>query len=194
MRQVREGKFLGRWKLEAGAVVERVSGERGEARVPHQHGIQRRIGGQRRAALIARARPMRTDNLVVVDADRHRLRVAEAVRRRVATPTGVVVVQAADDVKPEQASKVGPLPLDRAAEFVSKPGLDLTGEPVGYQDTGQLGVESLTALGPEGCGKPPQNTRYEYRCDSRSHTDNHSLCKKRTCGRQPRKQDGRSAL
>ena len=46
------------------------------------------------------------DDAVVVDADRDRLRVAEAVRRRVAAGAGVVVVQAGDRVEPEQPADV----------------------------------------------------------------------------------------
>jgi hypothetical protein len=42
---------------------------------------------------------MGADDAVVVDADRNQLRVAKAVRRRVATAAGVVVVEAADAVK-----------------------------------------------------------------------------------------------
>ena len=58
---------------------------------------------------------MGADDEIVVDADRHRLRVAEAVHRRVAPAAGIVVVQAADDVKPEQPAEVGPLAIDRTA-------------------------------------------------------------------------------
>jgi len=94
----------------------------------------------------------------------------------VAPTAGVVIVQAANDVKPEQPAELGALAIDRTAEFVSKPGLDLTGEPVCCQDTGQLGVEPLVALGLENYGKTPHNARYEYRYDSRSHTDKPSLC------------------
>jgi len=59
-------------------------------------------------------------------------------------------MQAADEVKPEQAAEIGPLPIDWAAELLSKPGFDLAGESMCVQDTGQLGVEPFTALGPEG--------------------------------------------
>jgi hypothetical protein len=111
---------------------------------------------------------MGADDEIVIDANRHRLRVAEAVCGRMATATGVVVIQAADNVKPEQAAEIGPLPIDRSAQFVSKPGLDLTSEPVCCQDTGQLGVEPLAAIGPESYGKTPQNTRYEYCYDFKS--------------------------
>jgi hypothetical protein len=108
-----------------------------------------------------------------------------------ATATGVVVIQAADNVKPEQAAEIGPLPIDRSAQFVSKPGLDLTSEPVCCQDTGQLGVEPLAAIGPESYGKTPQNTRYEYCYDFKSHTDKHSLCEQ-VDSRTPASQAGRS--
>ena len=155
MRQVGEGKPLGRWELEAGAVVERVAGERGEARVPHQRGIQGRIGGKRRPTLIARARPMGADDAVVVDADGHGLRVAKAVRRRVTTAAGVVVVQAANNVKPEQAAEIGPLAIDRTAQFLAKPGLDVASESLCCQDTRQLGVEPLAALRPRATASPP---------------------------------------
>jgi len=77
--------------------------------------------------LITWAGPMGADNQVVVDADRHRLCVAKAVCGRMATGAGVVVVQAADKVKPEQAAEVGPLqfifagkahPADDGAEYL----------------------------------------------------------------------------
>jgi hypothetical protein len=53
-----------------------------------------------------------------------------------ATGAGVVIVQATDEVKPEQAAEVGPLPIDRSAQFLSKPGLDSSREAGRCQDLG----------------------------------------------------------
>jgi hypothetical protein len=87
----------------------------------------------------------------------------------VAAATGVVLIEATHNVKPEKAAQVSPLPINRPAEFLSKLGLDLAGEPVSFQHTGQLVVEPLTAIGQEGCRKTPPNTCYEYGYGCRSH-------------------------
>ena len=60
------------------------------------------------------------DQVVVLDADGDRLRVAEAVRRRVAAGAGVVVVQAGDLVEQEQPAQIGEFRIDRAAEPASR--------------------------------------------------------------------------
>ena len=110
---------------------------------------------------------------IVVDADRHRLRVAEAVRRRVATAAGVVVVQAADDVKPEQAAEIGPLPIDRSAQFLAKPGLDSSREAGRCEDLGQPAVEFTVTGGStlSTLGLRPSLTQYPRRLPQRDAAD-----------------------
>src|SRR5438094_10026939 len=101
------GGSLGKWKLESERVIERVAGDGGEATVPHQVGIQRRIGREGRATLVARALAIGPDDIVVLDADRDRLRVAECPARRVAATTSIVVVEAARLVEPKEPAKIG---------------------------------------------------------------------------------------
>jgi hypothetical protein len=59
----------------------------------------------------------------------------------VATGTGVIVVQAADEVKPEQATEVGPLPIDRTAQFLAKLGLDSSCEAGRGEDLSQPAIQ-----------------------------------------------------
>ena len=54
----------------------------------------------------------------VLDPDRNRLRVAEAVGRRMTPTAGVVVMESADDVEPQQSAEIG----ERSVERPSKPG------------------------------------------------------------------------
>ena len=49
----------------------------------------------------------RAHDVVVVDADRHRLRVAKTEGGRMAPGTGVVIMQAEDFVEEQEASEIG---------------------------------------------------------------------------------------
>src|SRR6266478_6542669 len=86
---------LGKRKLESERVIERIAGDRGKATVPHHVGIERRVGREWRATLVARALAIGPDNVVALDADRDRLRVAECPTWRVTPTAGMVVVEAA---------------------------------------------------------------------------------------------------
>jgi hypothetical protein len=51
----------------------------------------------------------------------------------VTSSAGVVVVETADNVEPEQTPEVAPLPIDRPAQFLAKRGLDAARESVDGQ-------------------------------------------------------------
>ncbi len=106
--------FGGR-ELESLPVVEGVAGERSEAGVLHQGWIEGGVDGQRRPTLIARFRTVRAYNQVVVNTDGNGLCVAKAIGRCVAACTGIIVVQAADRVKPGGAAQLSPFRVDRPA-------------------------------------------------------------------------------
>ena len=143
VRQVREaGSFRGR-EDETGAIAEWVSGQRVEARVPHQCRIESGIDRHRRAALVARSLATRSHEEVVVDADRDRLRIAEAIRWRVAAAACVVVVQALDRIEPKLASNVGELPIDAPAEPRLECARDPTGESQARKLLAQRGIDVL---------------------------------------------------
>src|SRR5215470_15687605 len=112
VRQVREAESFRRRELEAIAVIEWVIRERGEARVPHQVGEEGGIGDHRRAALIARAGAADPYDAIVVNPDGDRLRIAEAICRRVTARAIIVVIQPGDRVKKEKSSEVGQSVID----------------------------------------------------------------------------------
>src|SRR5262245_57770909 len=76
----------------------------------------------------------RPDDEIVVDADRDRLCVAKAVRRRVAAAARVVVVQSLNGIEPELAADVGELPIDAPAEAR----LELLGYSAGESQRGEI--------------------------------------------------------
>jgi hypothetical protein len=77
VRQGRQRQSLRRRKQQTSAVVERIVGERGKARVPHQVREERSVDDHRRAPLIAGTGPIRPDEAVVLNADGDRLGIAE---------------------------------------------------------------------------------------------------------------------
>ena len=83
-------------------------------------GIERRVGREWRATLIAGARAMGPDNIVVLDADRDRLRVAECPARRVTATASIVVVEAARLVEPQEPAEIGKLWVKRSPEPAAK--------------------------------------------------------------------------
>src|SRR5580765_7924572 len=86
---------LGRRKLESQRVIEGVARDRGETAIPHQIRVEGRVGRKRRAALVAGARAIRPDEIVVLDSDCDRLRIAECPARGMTAAAGIVVVKAA---------------------------------------------------------------------------------------------------
>jgi hypothetical protein len=59
---------------------------------------------------------VRPDNAIVIDADGNGLRIAKAICGRVTASTSVVIVQACDCVKPEQASEIRQLIIDMVTD------------------------------------------------------------------------------
>jgi hypothetical protein len=76
VREVREGEAFGRRELQPGRIVERVVGQGGKPGVPHEARVEGRVGDER-AALVPQAGPIRPHDVVVLDADRDGLGVAE---------------------------------------------------------------------------------------------------------------------
>ena len=91
---------------EAPRVIERISRRRREAPIPHQVGVKRGVDHSGCAPLITRSGTVGPHQIVILDADGDGLSVAHAVRRRVAPPTRVVIMQSARDIEPEQPPKV----------------------------------------------------------------------------------------
>src|SRR5690606_13492847 len=85
--------------------------------------------------------PVRPDDAVVVHANRDRLRVAEAVRGRVAAGACIVVVQSLNRIEPEQASDVGESAIEAAAQPLLEGLLDAAGEPELRETTAECDVE-----------------------------------------------------
>ena len=162
---------------EARAVVERVAGERREARVPHQAGIERRVDHHRRAALVARAGATRPDDAVLVDADRDRLRVAEdrssasGILRRRCRRSGRVIVsnQSSLPASAKRRSSGRPRLIvqrrlhlsreTRAAELQSQPGvqqgLSWPRGSEGWHEHGDDEAAGDNADGESSCNRPP---------------------------------------
>ena len=114
--EVGEGRTLGVGEQEAATRVERVPGEGREPVVQHQAGEERRVEDHRRPALVPGSGAVGPDDAVRVDADRDRLRVTEAGRRRMAARACVVVVQPQDRVEPEHPARVGQVGIQGPAE------------------------------------------------------------------------------
>ena len=194
VRQVRERPPLGGRELQAGAVVERVAGEGAEARVPHQRRKERRVDRHRRAALVARPPATGADDQIVLDPDGDRLRVAEAVGRRVAAGAGVVVVEPGDGVEPEEPADVGQPPVDGAAEARPEHRADATGEAVPGEVAPQGGVQALRrrdgrrrpggdGLGPDVVGTPDEHREHRRDCEHRPRVRAHRRLRVMVCPR-----------
>jgi hypothetical protein len=94
-------------------------GEISHSAQSHSQGIVRlRVAGSdvdsgRRSPLVSWSFAVRAHEVVVLNADRHRLRVAKTVARRVAPAAGVVLVKRVGVVEPQQTSQVGQFLIDR---------------------------------------------------------------------------------
>jgi hypothetical protein len=116
VREVAQRRPLGRRKGEARRIVEGIPGVGMEARVPHQRRVEGDVGDDRGAPLVARALPPRTDDPVVLDTDRDRLRISEPVAGQVASCTRVVVVEPEFDIEEQKPPHVGQITVQRAPE------------------------------------------------------------------------------
>src|SRR6185437_7781106 len=121
-----------------------------------------RVGREWRAALVARALAIGPDDIVVLDADRDRLRVAECPARRVAAAAGIVVVETARLVEPEEPAEIGKLRIEGSAEGRQELRLDRTGEARAAQCGSNLPIELLVRQR-QGRGHQRCNTRKSNR-------------------------------
>src|SRR5262252_1202405 len=96
-----------RWKCETLRVIEGISRGSEEPAVPHQPGKECDIDCSRRPPLIPRTSAIVAHDVIVLDPDGDRLTVAEAIRRRMASGAGVIVMQRMDLVEPQQPPKIG---------------------------------------------------------------------------------------
>ena len=87
-------------KLKTSLIVERITGDRDKARVPHEPGKEDRIDDRGRAAHIARPGTMRPHHLVAVNANGDGLGIAKTGGRGVTARAGIVVVQAGEGIEP----------------------------------------------------------------------------------------------
>src|SRR5262249_50673300 len=96
--------------------------------------------------LISRSNPVRTDQVVVLNADGDRLRIAHPVRRGM-TPTATVVApERLKLVEPEQPAQIRQLRIDRTAQvlldFPAKSLFDSARELRGGQSLGQIPIQA----------------------------------------------------
>jgi hypothetical protein len=93
--------------------------------------------------LVARPAPPRANDPVALDADRDRLGVAEAVRRRVAAGARVVAAERGDGVEPEQASELGELRVEPTPQARLERRRDAPGEALTGEIRGECGIQVL---------------------------------------------------
>src|SRR5262249_1897909 len=87
---------------------------------------------------------MGPDDIVVLDADRDRLRVAECSARRVTPTACIVVVEAARLVEPKEPAEIGKLRIKGSPERRQELRLDRTSESRAAQRDSHLPVEPLS--------------------------------------------------
>jgi len=133
---------LRRREFESQRIVERIARESDESRRPHQCRVEDRVGDERCAALIAWAAASWTDDAVIVNADRHRLRVAETKGGGMATGTGVVIMQTQNFVEKQEAPQVGQWGIDSAAKPRFERCLDVAGKTLIAQDLPEFYVQT----------------------------------------------------
>src|SRR5262249_51922845 len=112
-----------------------------------QVGEEGGVGNSWRAPLIARPSTVGSDDAVVVNADGDGLGVAEAVRRRVTAGAIIIVIQAGDGVKEEQAAEVGELVINGMAEALFQGEFNPAGEGVVSEDLLQLLIQGSVGIG-----------------------------------------------
>src|SRR5205823_3137759 len=95
-------------------------------RIPHKVRIERGVDGHGRTPLIARPAAIRADHAIVINADGNRLSVTKSTRGRVAAGAGVVTVQAADGVEPEQPAKICPPWINAATKTAFESGFNFS--------------------------------------------------------------------
>jgi hypothetical protein len=137
---------LGRRKSKTQRRIERVAGDRHESGRPHQRRVEDRVRDERRTTLVARPTPIRADDIVIVDADRNRLRIAESERRGVTTGARVVVVQSEDLVEKQKAPQIGERRVDAATQASFERPFDASGEARLTQDGAEGAVEAVARV------------------------------------------------
>src|SRR6187200_871073 len=124
-----------RWKQKALRVIEGITRDCAEATGPHQLWIKGGVDHRGSPALVARPLSARSNEIIVLDTDRHRLRIAEAIQRRVTTRAGVIAMQANELVKEEQAAQLGSGWVERPAKALLQGTLHLAGEPLANESS-----------------------------------------------------------
>jgi hypothetical protein len=82
-------------------------------------------------------------DVVVLNPNRNGLRVAKSIRRRMTTAAGVVGMQSARFIEPQQPSKVSEFSVDLAAKPRLKRGFDSSGKSGLLQRAGKRDIEAL---------------------------------------------------
>src|SRR5262245_22911464 len=112
----------------------------GKSRRPHQRRVEDRVRDRWRASLVARAVTVRPYDVVVIDADRDRLRIAESVGGPVTAGARVVAVQTEDLVEEEQPPELDLAGIELATEPGLERGVDSAGKASLPQDMLKLAV------------------------------------------------------
>src|SRR5262249_42441831 len=96
--------------------------------------------------LISRSHPVSTDQVVVLNADGDRLRIAHPVRRSMTPAATVVASERLKLVEPEQPAQIRQLRIDGTAQvlldFPAKRLFDSAGELRGGQGFGQIPIQA----------------------------------------------------
>src|SRR5215468_8168636 len=141
-----KNSVLGRRKQEPPRRVEGIIPGGGKSRRPHQRRVEDRVRDRWRASLVARADTVRPDDVVVIDADRDRLRIAESVCGPVTAGARVVAVQTEDLVEEEQPPELDIAGIELAAEPGLERGVDPPGKAGLPQDMLKLAVQLLIVI------------------------------------------------
>ena len=109
-RYVGDQAFSGDGNSKPSELSKRIAGKSDKSRRPHQRRVKDRVWDERCATLIARATAIWADDVIVVDAYGHRLRVAKTECGRMAAGTGVVTMQSQNFVEEQEASEISHAP------------------------------------------------------------------------------------
>lgn len=123
-------------------IIKGIARDGAKTAVPHQLGIKCSVNHGWRPALVAWAPPAWPDEVVVFDADRHGLRITEAIERRVTAGAGIVAVKTNEFIEEEQSPQLSFRRIKLTAETLLQSALDFAGETIACEHLAQLSIYS----------------------------------------------------